>query len=191
MTSRKRSLAATSLLAAVFLGGCVSQSDYDAVMQKNKDLQAQVASQQAQITSDKSALQAKDEQIGRLQGAIAYTVNSDLLFPSGSWQMSAAGKRLIAKFAKRLAATQQSKLYVYGFTDNTPIGPGLAAKGVTTNDILSQKRAEDVMQYLISQGVKPDMVEAKGFGEADPVASNDSAAGRAKNRRVLLTTKAM
>jgi chemotaxis protein MotB len=43
------------------------------------------------------------------------------------------------------------------------------------------------MQYMISQGVKPDLVSAQGFGEADPVASNDTPEGKAKNRRVELT----
>jgi chemotaxis protein MotB len=44
-----------------------------------------------------------------------------------------------------------------------------------------------VMQFLISQGVKPSLLSAKGFGEADPVASNDTPTGRAQNRRVELT----
>jgi chemotaxis protein MotB len=43
------------------------------------------------------------------------------------------------------------------------------------------------MQYLISQGVKPDLIAARGFGEADPIAPNNTAKGRAKNRRVELT----
>ncbi|MBV9685904.1 MAG: OmpA family protein, partial [Alphaproteobacteria bacterium] len=77
-----------------------------------------------------------------------------------------------------------NKLVVAGYTDNTPIGPALRAQGVTSNEELSQKRAEAVMQFLISQGVKPDLVSAKGFGDANPVASNGTAAGRAKNRRV-------
>jgi chemotaxis protein MotB len=53
--------------------------------------------------------------------------------------------------------------------------------------VLSQKRAEAVMQYLITQGVKPDMISAQGRGEADPIASNKTAEGRAQNRRVELT----
>ena len=53
-----------------------------------------------------------------------------------------------------------------------------------------QKRAETVMNFLISQGVKPAMLSARGFGEADPVASNNTAAGRAQNRRVELTLSA-
>jgi len=183
-TSLKHSLGAVSLFSAIILGGCVSQSDYDAVVQKNKDLQAQVTSQQSQIAM-------KDQQISRLQGAIAYTVNSDLLFPPGSWHMSAAGKRLIGEYAAKLAPAERAKIYISGFTDNTPIGPRLASEGVTSNEILSQKRAEDVMQYLISQGVKPELLEAKGFGEAHPVASNDTPEGRAKNRRVVLSLNPM
>jgi outer membrane protein OmpA-like peptidoglycan-associated protein len=43
------------------------------------------------------------------------------------------------------------------------------------------------MQFLVSQGVKPELIEAKGFGEADPVASNRTASGQAQNRRVELS----
>ena len=76
---------------------------------------------------------------------------------------------------------------VNGYTDSTPIGAGLKAQGITTNLILSQKRADDVMQYMISQGVKPDLVSAHGPGDSNPAASNDTPEGRAQNRRVELT----
>jgi chemotaxis protein MotB len=82
---------------------------------------------------------------------------------------------------------QQTKIMVNGYTDNVPIGPGLMSQGITSNQVLSQKRAENVMQFLISQGVRPSLVSAKGFGEADPVASNDTPEGQAQNRRVELT----
>jgi chemotaxis protein MotB len=59
-------------------------------------------------------------------------------------------------------------------------------EGITSNLILSQKRADTVMQYMISQGVKPSLISAHGFGEADPVASNSTPEGRAQNRRVEL-----
>ena len=49
---------------------------------------------------------------------------------------------------------------------------------------LSQKRAEAVREALIKYGANPDMLIAKGYGEADPVASNDTAEGRLKNRRI-------
>ncbi len=74
-----------------------------------------------------------------------------------------------------------------GYTDNTPIGPELARQGITTNTVLSQRRADDVMKFMISQGVNPNLVAAHGFGDADPVGSNDTAQGRAQNRRVDIT----
>ena len=64
--------------------------------------------------------------------------------------------------------------------------PHLQRQGITSNLILSQKRADNVMQFLISQGVKPDLVMAVGHGEADPIATNSTPAGRAQNRRVEL-----
>jgi chemotaxis protein MotB len=76
---------------------------------------------------------------------------------------------------------------VNGYTDNVPIGPELMRQGITSNQVLSQKRADNVMQFMISRGVNPSLVSAQGFGEANPVASNDTPEGRAKNRRVELT----
>jgi chemotaxis protein MotB len=176
----KRSAMLFPLIAPILLGGCVVwKSDYDQVVSQNQQLQQQNAADEQQIAADKA-------QINRLQGAIKYTVNSDQLFAPGSWQMSAQGKQIISKMASQLAPTQQNKIVVTGYTDNAPIGPELQRQGVTSNQVLSQKRAETVMQYLISQGLNPNLVTARGLGETDPVASNDTAQGRAKNRRVEL-----
>jgi len=168
------------LVVPLVLTACVSQSRYDAVVAQNEQLQQQVTSLSAQVN-------AAQTQVGRLQSAIKYTVESDLLFPPGKWEMSAAGKEVIGKFTSKLAPTQQNKLVVNGYTDNAPIGGGLRRQGVTSNQILSQKRAENVMEYLISQGMQPSLVSAVGHGEAEPVAPNNTAKGRAKNRRVELT----
>jgi chemotaxis protein MotB len=173
-------LMAGALLAPLMVAGCVSQSDYDALQAQNNQLKQQLAAQSATLAAER-------QQVGRLQGAIAYTVNSDLLFAPGSWEMRERGKHIIADMSRKLAPTQQNKLIVTGFTDNEPIGPSLQRQGITSNQELSQKRAEAVMQYLISQGVRSDMVSARGMGESDPVASNDTAKGRAQNRRVVLS----
>jgi chemotaxis protein MotB len=85
------------------------------------------------------------------------------------------------------ARMQQTKIMVNGYTDNVPIGPGLVRQGITSNLVLSQKRADNVMNFMTSQGVSPSLVSAQGFGDADPVASNDTPAGQAQNRRVELT----
>jgi len=174
MTSAKYRVMLTSLFATTFLTGCVVwKSDYEKVQSQNQQLQQQVAADQ--------------QQISRLQGAIKYTVNSDLLFASGSWQMRPQGQQIIANLAKKLAPTQQNKIMVSGYTDNAPIGRALMREGVNSNLELSPKRAEAVRQFLISQGVKSDLVAAQGFGDASPVAANDSATGRAQNRRVELS----
>jgi chemotaxis protein MotB len=169
-----------SMLLAVVLTGCVSRSSYDELQaqnqqlhQQNQQLQQQLATQQADIN--------------RLRGAIKYTVNSDLLFPSGGWQMSARGQEIIARMASQLAPFQQNKIVVNGYTDNVPISPALQREGIASNQVLSEKRAQNVMKYMISEGVKPDLVSAVGYGEADPVAANDTSQGRAQNRRVELT----
>jgi len=54
------------------------------------------------------------------------------------------------------------------------------------NLALSQRRAESVRQYLVAQGLSPDRLIARGYGKSQPVADNESQAGRARNRRVEL-----
>ena len=171
---------AGSVVSLLALTGCVSQSKYDDLQAQNAQLQQQNAALSNQVAAEKA-------QVSRLQGAIKYTVNSDLLFASGSWELRPQGKEIISRLAAKLAPTQTNKINVNGYTDNAPIGPALAKRGVTTNLELSQKRAEAVVAFLVSQGLKPDLVEAHGFGEANPVASNKTPKGRAANRRVELT----
>ena len=163
-----------TLTALLVLTGCVSQQKYDALdaqyQQLNQTMSAEVASKQMHIT--------------RLRNAIKVSINEELLFPSGGWDMPVAAQQTIRKIVPILAPKQQAKLLVNGYTDNMPIGPGLMHQGITSNQALSQKRANTVMQFLIAQGVNPTLVSAQGFGEQDPVASNDTPEGRAQNRRV-------
>ncbi len=170
--------------AALLMAGCVSQQKYDESQQKNAELEQQYNELNQSMSAE---VASKDMHITRMQDAIKVSVNSELLFPSGGWEMSADAKTSIAKIAAILAPHQKAKINVNGYTDSTPIGPGLKSQGITTNLILSQKRADNVMQFMISQGVKSDLVSAHGFGEASPVASNDTAEGKAQNRRVELT----
>ena len=169
--------AALTCTALLVLGGCVSHSKYDAMeaqyQQLNQTMSAEVAANQMHIT--------------RLRDAIKVSINEELLFPSGGWQMPVAAQQTLSKIVPILAPKQQAKLLVNGYTDNVPIGPGLKSQGITSNLELSQKRADTVMQFLIAQGVKPSLVSARGVGETDPAASNDTPQGRAQNRRVELT----
>ena len=168
------------LIALFPLSACVSKSAFEELQAQNQQLQAQNQQLQSQVS-------AQQAQVARLQGAIKYTVNSDLLFRPGSWDISADGEKIMARMASQLASTQQNPLVVNGFTDNAPIGAALKRRGVTSNLELSQKRADAVMQFLVSHGVKADLLSAKGHGEEDPVAPNTTPTGRSQNRRVEIT----
>jgi len=164
------------LLSGLF-AACVPAQQYDALQndynQLNQRLSGEIAAQQVHIT--------------RLQGAIKVAVNSDLLFPSGGWQMPPAAAQTIAEMAPVLAPFQQTTIIVTGYTDSVPIGPELRQQGIDSNQQLSLKRAQTVANFLISQGVNPNLVQTRGLGDADPVAPNDTPQGRAQNRRVELT----
>ena len=170
-------IAITAGAMGLILSDCVPAQQYNALEndynQLNRQLSGEIANQQVHIT--------------RLQGAIKVAVNSELLFPSGGWEMPPAAAQTIAKMAPILAPFQTTTIIVTGYTDNVPIGPELRAQGVDSNQQLSLKRAQTVANFLISQGVKPSLVSARGLGDADPVASNDTPQGRAQNRRVELT----
>jgi chemotaxis protein MotB len=167
-------LRCTTLLV---LAECVSQHTYDTLeaqyQQLNQTMSAEVTSNQMHIT--------------RLRDAIKVSINDELLFPSGGWAMPVAAQQTIRTIVPILAPKQQAKLLVNGYTDNVPIGAGRKSQGITSNLELSQKRADTVRQFLIAQGVTPTLVSARGFGESDPVASNDTPEGRAQNRRVERT----
>jgi chemotaxis protein MotB len=170
ITRRQITGAAGALLLSGTLAGCVTRSAYD---QLNQQLSAEIARGEVHIT--------------RLQGAIKVAVDSQLLFPSGGWQMPPEAAKTIAEMAPVLAPMQTAHIVVTGYTDNVPIGPELRQQGVASNEQLSMMRAQTVVQYLISQGVNPNLLTAQGRGDADPVASNDTPEGRAQNRRVELT----
>lgn len=163
-------------LTALMLGACVSQSSYDALQKQNQQLQA-----------DNQQLQA---QVAGLQREASFVEAGDLLFPEGGYQLSPGGRtELTNAIVPKLAGLQNAKVVVYGYTDNLPVGPALQRAGINDNLTLSSRRAGDVVTYLVSQGVNPNIISAKGFGDTHPVAPNDTAAGRAQNRRIVITVQ--
>ena len=134
----------------------------------------------------KSALAGEPVDVTKQQGALTLTSSADYLYPSGGWQLR-PGAPVLAKMVPTLAGLQNTKVVVGGYTDNTPVGPALQRRGVSNNVDLSSKRADAVVSYFKSQGVNPNLLSAQGFGDANPVASNDTPEGRAKNRRVDIT----
>ena len=161
------------LLPAAALSGCVWQSTYDELQSRYDALQGQY-----------SQLQSQEN---RLASTMAYVVNDDLAFKSGSWDLSDAGEQTMARVAQQLAPYQTRRILISGYTDNTPIGTALRQQGIDSNATLSEKRAEAVAAFLAQHGVRQDMMTTKGLGEQQPVASNDTPAGRSQNRRVEIS----
>ena len=96
----------------------------------------------------------------------------------------ANGKQALSQYVPRLQTLQNAKVVVYGYTDNLPVGRALQRAGIANNIDLSSRRADNVVAYFTAQGVNPNMISAKGFGDTHPAASNDTPDGRAKNRRI-------
>jgi chemotaxis protein MotB len=157
-------------LTALMLGACVSQSAYEKQGEELQQARSQAAAEQAQIA--------------KMQQENKWVVAGDMLFPEGGYQLSANGKHALNQYVPRLQSLQNAKVVIYGYTDNLPVGPAMQRAGIANNIDLSSRRADNVVSYLRSQGVNPNILSAKGFGETHAVASNDTPQGRAQNRRI-------
>jgi outer membrane protein OmpA-like peptidoglycan-associated protein len=101
---------------------------------------------------------------------------ADVLFAFGKYDLKPEAREALVKLSGIVLGHPGLKLAIDGYTDS--IGSD------AFNQTLSEQRAEGVRVYLVSQGIDADSVTATGFGKANPVASNDTAAGRQQNRRV-------
>ena len=99
-----------------------------------------------------------------------------ILFESGSARLSGSSDAELGQIKAALDATPGLRIRIEGHTD--------ASGGASTNLRLSQQRADAVRAWLTGRGIAAGRLEARGFGEDNPVASNDTASGREQNRRV-------
>jgi len=104
-------------------------------------------------------------------------------FASGSADIMSKSYGTLDKIGKALKAYPDSIISIEGHTDNVPIGKKLKSK-YTNNSELSQARAESVAQYFADQNISQSRLLKKGYGDSKPAASNATAEGKAKNRRV-------
>ena len=131
----------------------------------------------------KADLASDSAQIEQLQNLVKLTLANGILFAEGGWELGEAGKALLTKMAPALKDLTGQRIVIKGFTDNVPIGPTLRER-FAGNVELSKARADAVAEFLKVQGVPAAIITTAGMGQAHPVASNDSAEGRARNRRV-------
>ena len=133
---------------------------------QQKQLEEQLANQaKVEQTTDQNGLQA-----------IKVTFDGGILFPTGKYTLNTQAQADLSKFAVNLKNNPGTDVQIYGFTDNTG--------SYAVNEKLSNERADAVMTYLVNSGVSPTRLRAQGIPMADYVASNDTPAGRAQNRRV-------
>jgi outer membrane protein OmpA-like peptidoglycan-associated protein len=141
------------------------------------DLAKQAADQESEL-NEKAKGELATLNPGFEAKALITALNDSVVnFPSGSAEVPARMADLLQNAAddlKKLPAGHV--LEIAGYTDNTG-NPG-------DNVTLSQARAAAVRDAFIRYGVNPDMLVAKGYGQADPIASNDTLEGRLKNRRI-------
>lgn len=180
----QRSQALLAQQQAMAQAQAAQQAAEDAERQKQEaQTQAQEADREKQ-----EAIQQKEELRARLLAQLNQVLQTrdsarglivsmpDVLFAFNKYNLKPEARERLAKVSGILLAYPDLKLGVEGHTDS--IGSD------EYNQQLSEKRADSVRGYLVSEGVKPDTVTATGLGKADPVADNSTAAGRQLNRRV-------
>lgn len=117
--------------------------------------------------------------------AVKVTFDSGILFTSGSATLSSSATTSLFQFAQVLKNNASCDVAVQGYTDNDPWKNSTAEQSAQKNLELSQNRAQAVTSYLLSQGVANTQIRSTmGYGEANPVADNSTAAGKQQNRRV-------
>ena len=145
---------------------------------EEKDFKALKARVDAYV--DKHGLQSKVTTIVTKDGLVIRLLTDKLLFSSGSATVQPGGRGLLSKVGGLLRAENQHVIRVRGFTDPVPIHTA----AFPSNWELSAGRAASVVRAFAEAGVAPERLEAAGRAALDPLTSNATALGRARNRRV-------
>jgi chemotaxis protein MotB len=113
-------------------------------------------------------------------GRMIVKLPAEVLFPSGSADLSKDGQTHLGEVAGALRQFPDRKFMISGHTDNIPVGD----KRFKDNWELSTGRALTVLQFLVSKGMRPNRLVAAGHGEFEPLYTNSTEAGRRENRRI-------
>ena len=185
-------------VAALVMGGCAlkfsqrSPWDIEQIERLSQQLEhfrslAQLNAEEAnQLREAKAELERglgsnQGVSIGYDERGLVIRVVDQVLFDSGKAKLHKGAEDVLAKVARILREeVPDQPIGVEGHTDNQPI----AKSGWKDNWELSLARARSVLTTLVAHGVAPNRIAATGYGEYRPISSNDTAKGRAKNRRV-------
>jgi chemotaxis protein MotB len=140
------------------------------------------------LTRSLSREELSDVDVKVLKGVVYISLSDNMLYKSGSYEISDKAGATLGKIAKIIKDYSGYDVLIEGNTDNVPI----SMPNIRNNWDLSALRASSVVQSLQNNyGVDPKRLTAGGRGEYNPVAGNDSEAGKTKNRRtqIIITPK--
>ena len=194
------------LLLASFLPGCcgkylrkiedqekllsVKQSTIHELETKQKELQAKLRKDDALMNKLQEEIGTLEDNnkilVQRIKDKLFITLQNAILFSSGSANLSDQGLKTLKTICQVLEKYPDRPICIEGHTDNLPIALTSKEK-YATNWELSIARAIQVMNYMVGQfKIKQELLSVKGHGPFKPIASNDTAEGRAENRRVVI-----
>lgn len=160
------------------------------------ELESLIATKDANLRNLKDAIskaltdfEGKGLTVEQRDGKVYVSLENKLLFESGSWDVGANGKKAVVELGKVLGQNPEIAVLIEGHTDDVPYSGSGNLKG---NWDLSAKRATAIVNILReNKTIDPKNLTAAGRGEYAPVAANDTAENKAKNRRieVILTPK--
>jgi len=176
------------IFLSIAFSGCtfIFQKGRRSDVQKIEELSHQVdeLTQAQRVLEDRLAQEIKDDQVKlkMMEKGLVITFVADILFDSGKEKIKAGAEPILKKVARVLKENVPDlNVGIEGHTDNEPI----KHSGWRSNWELSTTRALSVLHYLTDdEGILPERLSAIGYGEFQPVATNDTKEGRQANRRV-------
>ena len=161
-----------------------------------EELEGLVAAKEALMSDLKTALtdalvsfKGNGLSVEQREGKVYVSMENKLLFQSGSWSVGNTGKQALKKLGNVLAANPEIAVLIEGHTDSDPY---IGNDNLSGNWDLSTKRATEIVKLLLKNNmIKAENLTAAGRGQYQPLATNKTVAGKAKNRRieVILTPK--
>lgn len=140
------------------------------------------------LTRSLNTDELRDVDVKVLKGVVYISLSDQMLFKSGSYEVTSQAKQTLEKIAKILKDFKDFDVLVEGNTDNVPI----SKTNIRNNWDLSALRASSVVQVLQNDfGINPARLSAAGRGEYNPVTDNDTEIGKQRNRRteIIITPK--
>ncbi len=162
------------------------QQEHSQLQQEKTTLQEKSKEYESLAASLDKEIKAGQIKLSELEGKVTVRMGEKILFPSGSATISPEGKATLKTIGEAFAAVKGRMIRVDGHTDNVPI----KSARFPSNWELSAARAIAVVRYLQEEKIDPSLLAAAGYGEFQPIASNDTPEGRAENRRIEISLAA-